>query len=146
MPDGGKLSDIALTTLIRHMHDKIITTYGFRSSSHDWAGETTHEKEKEDFLSRIVIFDQNPRIENRTTHYRNRTVLIEKSTQSMRPMRSYDAALRTALDFIASSYKIWDSGRLSDRRAVLKLAFPGGFQYHRNTGLRTAETPYFSLC
>ncbi|GKS69679.1 hypothetical protein W03_16830 [Nitrosomonas sp. PY1] len=24
---------------------------------------------------------------------------------------------------------------------MLKLAFPGGFQYHRNTGLRTAETP-----
>ncbi len=71
----------------------------------------------------------------------DKAVLIEKSTQSLRPMRSYDAALRTALDFIASPYKLWDSGRLSDRRAVLKLAFPGGFQYHRNTGLRTAETP-----
>ncbi len=71
----------------------------------------------------------------------DKAVLIEKSTQSLRPMRSYDAALRTALDFIASPYKLWDSGRLCDRRAVLKLAFPGGLQYHRNTGLRTAETP-----
>ncbi len=71
----------------------------------------------------------------------DKAVLVEKSSQSMRPMRSYDAALRTALDFIASPYKLWDSGRLCDRRAVLKLAFPGGLQYHRNTGLRTAETP-----
>ncbi len=71
----------------------------------------------------------------------DKAVLIEKSTQSLRPMRSYDAALRTALDFIATPYKLWDSGRLCDRRAVLKLAFPGGLQYHRNTGLRTAETP-----
>lgn len=70
----------------------------------------------------------------------DKAVLVEKSTQSLRPMRSYDAALRTALDFIASPYKLWDSGRLSDRRAVLKLVFPGGFQYHRNIGLRTAET------
>ena len=71
----------------------------------------------------------------------DKAILVEKSSQSMRPMRSYDAALRTALDFIASPYKLWDSGRLSDRRAVLKLAFPGGFQYHRNRGLRTVETP-----
>lgn len=50
----------------------------------------------------------------------DKAVLIEKSTQSLRPMRSYNAALRTALDFIANL--LWDSGRLSDRRAVLKLA------------------------
>ena len=56
-------------------------------------------------------------------------------------MRSFDAALRTSLDFIAKPHKLWSSGRLSDRHAVLKLVVPGGFQYHRNTGLRTAETP-----
>lgn len=62
-------------------------------------------------------------------------------TQILRPMRSFDAALRTALEFISNPHKLWESGRLCDRRAVLRLAFPGGFQYHRNTGLRTAETP-----
>ena len=71
----------------------------------------------------------------------DRAVLVEKSGQSLRPMRSFDAALRTALDFISNPHKLWSSRRLCDRRAVLKLAFPGGFQYHRNTGLRTAETP-----
>lgn len=71
----------------------------------------------------------------------DKAVLVEKSSQSMRPMRSFDAALRTALEFISNPHQLWDSGRLCDRRAVLRLAFPGGFQYHRNTGLRTAETP-----
>jgi hypothetical protein len=50
-------------------------------------------------------------------------------------MRSFDAALRTALDFISNPHKLWSSGRLCDRHAVLKLAFPGGF-----TGLRTDES------
>ncbi|WP_396957189.1 hypothetical protein [Nitrosomonas sp.] len=58
-----------------------------------------------------------------------------------RPMRSFDATLRAAVEFISNPHKLWESGRLCDRRAVLRLAFPGGFQYHRNTGLRTAETP-----
>lgn len=71
----------------------------------------------------------------------DKAVLVEKSGQSLRPTRSFDAALRTALDFISNPHKLWNSGRLCDRRAVLKLVFPGGFQYHRNTGLRTAETP-----
>ena len=71
----------------------------------------------------------------------DKAVLVEKSCQSMRPMRSFDAALRTALEFISNPHKLWEPGRLCDRRAVLRLAFPGGFQYHRNTGLRTAETP-----
>ena len=71
----------------------------------------------------------------------DRAVLVEKSGHSLRPMRSFDAALRTSLDFIAKPHKLWSSGRLCDRHAVLKLAFPGGLQYHRNTGLRTADTP-----
>ncbi len=71
----------------------------------------------------------------------DKAVLVEKSAQSLRPMRSFDAALRTALEFISNPHQLWESGRLCDRRAVLKLAFPGGFKYHRNTGLRTAETP-----
>lgn len=55
---AGKLSDMALTMLIRKMHaneqkldrkgfidprqNKVITTHGFRSTFRDWAGETTH--------------------------------------------------------------------------------------------------------
>jgi hypothetical protein len=71
----------------------------------------------------------------------DRAVLVEKSGQSLRPMRSFDAALRTALDFISNPHKLWSSRRLCDHHAVLKLAFPVGLQYHRNTGLRTTDTP-----
>ncbi len=71
----------------------------------------------------------------------DKAVLVEKSGQSLRPLRSFDTALRTALDFISNPHKLWASGRLEDRRAVLKLAFPGGFHYSRNEGLRTAGTP-----
>jgi integrase len=57
-PRGGKLSDMALTVLIRKMHEaavragrkgyvdsrqgRVITVHGFRSSLRDWAGETTN--------------------------------------------------------------------------------------------------------
>ena len=51
-------------------------------------------------------------------------------------MRSFDAALRTALDFISNPHKLWSSGRLCDRHAVLKLAFPGDFNI---IGIRDLE-------
>lgn len=61
-PRGGKLSDMALTALIKRLHeseqragrkgfidprqDKVATTHGFRSTFRDWAGETTsHPRE-----------------------------------------------------------------------------------------------------
>lgn len=99
----------------------------------------------EQLMNRLVETDSDSMVkayENRIKKLEtDKAILVEKSGQSLRPMRSFDVALRTALDFISNPHKLWDSGRLSDRRAVLKLAFPGGFQYHRNTGLRTAETP-----
>jgi integrase len=57
-PRGGKLSDMALTTLIRRLHEaernagrkgfmdpkrnKVATTHGFRSTFRDWAADETH--------------------------------------------------------------------------------------------------------
>jgi hypothetical protein len=70
----------------------------------------------------------------------DKAVLVEKSGQSLRPMRHSMQHLER-LRFISNPHKLWSSGRLCDRRAVLKLAFPREFQYHRNTGLRTVETP-----
>ncbi len=99
----------------------------------------------EQLMDRLVETDSDSMIKAYETRIKkvetDRAVLVEKSGQLLRPMRSFDAALRTALDFISNPHKLWSSGRLCDRRAVLKLAFPGGFQYHRNTGLRTTETP-----
>ncbi len=71
----------------------------------------------------------------------DKAVLVEKSSQSLRTLRSFDSALRTSLDFISKPHKVWASGQIEDKRAVLKLVFPSGFQYHRNEGLRTPKTP-----
>jgi site-specific DNA recombinase len=99
----------------------------------------------EQLMERLVETDSDSMVKAYETRIKkvetDRAVLVEKSGQSLRPMHSFDAALRTALDFISNPHKLWSSGRLCDRRAVLKLAFPGGFQYHRNTGLRTLDTP-----
>ena len=42
----------------------------------------------------------------------DKAVLVEKSGQSLRPMRSFDAALRTAPDFISNPHKLWSSGAI----------------------------------
>ena len=56
-PRGGKLSDMALTAVIRRLHaaelelgrkgfldpkqDRVVTTHGFRSTFRDWAADQT---------------------------------------------------------------------------------------------------------
>ena len=41
-------------------------------------------------------------------------------------------------DFLASPCKLWDSGRLEYRGAVLRLTFADRLTFTRNEGLRTA--------
>lgn len=100
----------------------------------------------EQLMDRLVETDSDSMVKAYETRIKkfektDRAVLVEKSGQSLRPMHSFNAALRTSINFIAKPHQLWSSGRLCDRRAVLKLAFPGGLQYHRNTGLRTTDTP-----
>ncbi len=66
-------------------------------------------------------------------------VLSEKIAKSGQPSRSFEQSLRTACDFLANPYKVWNSGRLEDRRTVLKLAFTRRLEYIRNQGFRTAD-------
>lgn len=68
-----------------------------------------------------------------------KAVKLEKIEKCGRPVRSFDASVRTALHLIASLCKVWDSGSLAHRRAVLRLAVPGGLHYSRNEGLRTPD-------
>ena len=50
-------------------------------------------------------------------------VLREKASKLARPASSFDDTLRTAMAFLSNPWNLWDSERLEDRRAVLKLAF-----------------------
>lgn len=50
-------------------------------------------------------------------------LLQEKLANCARPASNFDDALRTALDFLANPWNLWQSERLEDRRTVFKLTF-----------------------
>ncbi len=75
---------------------------------------------------------------------RDRAALVEKIELSAKPLPDFDATLRTALAFLASPWKLWESGKLEDRRAVRKLVFTEHLQYAPESGFRTAETTFHS--
>jgi site-specific DNA recombinase len=66
-------------------------------------------------------------------------LIKEKMSNASRPVGSFDGTFRTALAFISSPWKIWKSGPLEARRAVLKLAFARRLEYARGQGFRTAD-------
>ena len=68
-----------------------------------------------------------------------KSLVQERIANAGRPASSFDASLRTALDFLANPSKLWNSGSLEHRRAVLKLTFAGQLRYRRNEGFRTAD-------
>ncbi len=69
-----------------------------------------------------------------------RFALQENIASIGQPVRAFDETFRTAMDFLASPWKLWHSDRLEDKRAVLKLTFADQLAYVRNEGFRTAET------
>jgi site-specific DNA recombinase len=69
----------------------------------------------------------------------DKIALREKIVQTGRPLRPFGEALRTALDFLANPQRLWLSGRLEDRRALLKLAFSDRLPYQRGKGFQTAK-------
>ncbi len=71
---------------------------------------------------------------------RQRAALTEKMEGSSLKQPDFDATLRTALNFLASPWKLWRTGNVEDRRAVRKLVFTHHLQYDPKLGFRTAET------
>ena len=101
------------------------------------------ENEVAQFLDRIV----ETRVPSVIAAYENRVrkIEIEKLTirdrmaAAERPASSFNDTLRTAIDFLANPWNLWNSNRLEDRRTVLKLTFVERLQYVRNEGFRTAN-------
>ena len=83
-----------------------------------------------------VIKAYEKRIEELEEH---KLLIRAKMANAGRPASSFESTLRTALEFLRNPEILWNSGRLDDRRAVLKLAFGGRLTYNRNDGLRTAN-------
>ena len=56
------------------------------------------------------------------------------------PVRSFDELFEPSMHFLRNPWKLWDSGQLTLKRMVLRLAFAERIAYCRKSGLRTAKT------
>ena len=74
-----------------------------------------------------------------SAHERDKAVLAEKLAAQAMPQGNWEEKLEPALTFLANPWKIWASGNITLRRAVLKLAIQDRIRYCRNEGARTPE-------
>ena len=69
----------------------------------------------------------------------SKLLIVERLNNAARPASTFEDALRTALDFLANPWNLWQSDRLEDRRTVLKLTFAERLRYKCKEGFRTAS-------
>lgn len=70
---------------------------------------------------------------------RQKLVLAEQMTKQVEPPGKFLQSLELARAFLSNPWKIWETGQVSLRRTVLKLAFADRIKYTRNEGPRTPE-------
>ena len=70
----------------------------------------------------------------------DKLVIQEQIANQGRPVSTFEDTLRTALAFLSNPCILWTSGRLENRRTVLKLTFADRLRYKRGKGFRTANT------
>ena len=85
--------------------------------------------------TQVVAHALEERVEKLT---KEKLALAEKIARGAQPLTSFEQSLRTALTFLATPWKLWNSDRIEHKRAVLKLAFSGNLQYARNEGFSAA--------
>ncbi|WP_409418310.1 recombinase family protein [Phenylobacterium sp.] len=66
-------------------------------------------------------------------------LVLERMASGASPATSFRDTLRTALAFLASPWKLWESGSLEVRRIVIRLMFSERLRYSRTEGYRTAN-------
>lgn len=101
------------------------------------------EKQSEALLDRIIEAS-NPSViatyeKKIATLERNKLKLEEQMALRAVPDMTFEEKLELALQFFASPWKIWESGGINLRRAVLRMAFKDRLAYQRNQGARTPE-------
>ena len=69
----------------------------------------------------------------------NKLRLVDQVANYAKPSNSMDEKLELALQFLANPWKIWETGEITLRRTVLRLAFKDRLQYHLNKGARTPD-------
>ena len=93
------------------------------------------------FLDHIVETDS-PNVikayETKITSLENKKlILAEKLNRDGQKRKPYDAAVRTAVEFLLNPSKLWFFGDMEEKRKVLKLAFKARLAYDREIGFRT---------
>lgn len=63
-----------------------------------------------------------------------KALLAEKIANYGKPLASFGETYRTAFCFLANPWKLWQSDRTEDRRAVLRLMFAEKLPYARGEG------------
>ena len=86
--DGHKLSNMAMSMVLRRMKCRNVTVHGFRSTFRDWAGERT------DFPREVVEMALAHAIESKTERAYRRGRALEKRRLLMEDWASYCAQLR----------------------------------------------------
>ena len=71
---------------------------------------------------------------------RSKTKLQDQLAHHITPASgTFEEKLEPALQFLANPWKLWESGQITLRRMVLKLASTDRITYHRNQGARTTK-------
>lgn len=65
--------------------------------------------------------------------------LAENLTKQAPASGRFEQILELSLQFLSNPWKLWESGEITLRRTLLRLAFTEGFAYHRNEGARTPQ-------
>lgn len=104
---------------------------------------TELDRQIETLLARILDASNTTVIRSYETRVsdleRQKLVLDEQLASQAAPKATHDDALELALAFLANPWKLWQTGHITLRRTVLKLAFANRLKYARNEGPRTPE-------
>ena len=71
---------------------------------------------------------------------KKKALLVEKSHAAKQPKGKVDDFIELSLQFLSNPWKIWETGNMTLRKTVLKLAFQERPTYDRNEGYRTPKT------
>ena len=101
------------------------------------------EKQTESLLGRIVETTN----ESVITAYEgkiadlehNRIRLQQQAANYATPTGTFEEKLEPAFQFLASPWKLWETGQIALQRAVLRLAFKERLAYHLKQGARTPQ-------
>ena len=67
----------------------------------------------------------------------DKALIAEKLENCSQPRHSFEELFELACEFLKNPWKLWDSGQLTLKRTVFRLAFSEQVSYCRKTGLRT---------